>query len=215
MHIVLHRAFLSLQEALAHLPTSIHVNLSVLYPSAAEEHRLGIGPTININVFADAILRDVFDHARAAREKNTDFMRSMVFTSYNPQICTALNWKQPNYPVLLCNDLGEPRDQKPSFAHNTTQSSGRTALSIKEAARIAQSNNFMGLICRSTLLDMVPALIESIKELSLVLVADTSDEGDSLAVPGLGAQGMYRMPDGVNGVLRGNGVLRFNESIDM
>jgi CDK inhibitor PHO81 len=62
---------------------------------------------------------------------------------------------------------------------------------------------------------MVPALIESIKELGLVLVADTSDEGDSLAVPGLGAQGMYRMPDGVNGVLRGNGVLRFNESIDM
>jgi CDK inhibitor PHO81 len=96
MHIILHRAFLSLQEALAHLPTNIRVNLSALYPSAAEEHRLGIGPTLNINVFADAILRDVFDHARAAREKNTDFMRSIVFTSYNPQICTALNWKQPN-----------------------------------------------------------------------------------------------------------------------
>ena len=68
---------------------------------------------------------------------------------------------------------------------------------------------------------MVPALIESIKELGLVLVADTSDESDMLAVPrqgmGLGqaSQGMYMMPDGVNGTLRGDGVLRFNESIDM
>jgi CDK inhibitor PHO81 len=80
---------------------------------------------------------------------------------------------------------------------------------------------------------MVPALIESIKELGLVLVADTSDEGDGLAVPvsgpgGLAPQGgilgmgggaglgmgSYKIPEGVNGVLRGNGVLRFNESID-
>jgi CDK inhibitor PHO81 len=133
MHIVLHRAFLSLQEALAHLPTSIHVNLSVLYPSAAEEHRLGIGPTININVFADAILRDVFDHARAAREKNTDFMRSMVFTSYNPQICTALNWKQPNcnYPhtplvftLLLHREINMPL---PSRSRPPLQRPRRTA----------------------------------------------------------------------------------------
>jgi len=74
---------------------------------------------------------------------------------------------------------------------------------------------------------MVPALVESIKELGLVLVADTSDESDSLAVPGVWGAGpgsgvgmgmgvgMGRMPDGVNGVLKGNGVLRFNESIDM
>ncbi len=62
---------------------------------------------------------------------------------------------------------------------------------------------------------MVPALVESIKELGLVLVADTSDDGDVLAVPGTASSGLYRMPEGVNGVLRGNGVLRFNESIDM
>lgn len=57
---------------------------------------------------------------------------------------------------------------------------------------------------------MVPALVESVKVAGLVLVTDTS--GDT-GVPA--AQRGYRMPDGVDGVLRGNGVLRFNETIDM
>lgn len=62
-------------------------------------------------------------------------------------------------PVLLCNDLGQIRD----LARNVdtlpdVNSSGRTSMSIKESARIAQSNNFMGLICRSSLLVRVNTL---------------------------------------------------------
>lgn len=56
-------------------------------------------------------------------------------------------------PVLLCNDLGQIRDlagNVDSMPH--VKSSGRASMSIKESARIAQSNNFMGLICRSSLL---------------------------------------------------------------
>lgn len=139
-------------------------------------------------------------------------------------------------------------------------------MSVKEAARMAQSNNFMGLVCRLSLLvrqslfpssqtglpdsflllplhsetnlnnlqEMVPALIESIKELGLVLVADTSSSSSSSpsSAP-LSEQGAintgqfagrstsgiqdraFRMPDGVNGLMKGNGVLRFNETIDM
>lgn len=117
-------------------------------------------------------------------------------------------------------------------------SSGRASMSIKESARIAQSNNFMGLICRSSLLvrffrifppahtnrfqNVVPALVETIKELGLVLVADTSDEtGQSDRVEELPTDPMgvaewaYRMPDGVNGVMKANGILRFNDMIDM
>ena len=60
---------------------------------------------------------------------------------------------------------------------------------------------------------MVPALIESIKVAGLVLVADTSQES---AIEGHDiAAKSYRMPDGVDGILKGNGILRFNETIDM
>ena len=58
---------------------------------------------------------------------------------------------------------------------------------------------------------MVPSLIESIKVAGLVLVTDTSEEHNTSS----SAERAYRMPEGVDGMLRGNGVLRFNEMIDM
>jgi CDK inhibitor PHO81 len=73
----------------------------------------------------------------------------------------------------------------------------------------------------------MPALIESIKGLGLVLIADTSEEplGDSLSSTGFSATAhfgshaadwaSYRMPTGVNGLMRNTGVLRFNDTIDM
>lgn len=70
----------------------------------------------------------------------------------------------------------------------------------------------------------MPALVESIKELGLVLVADTSDDAgetarfsnlSSLDNAGVASEWTYRMPEGVNGVMRGSGVLRFNDTIDM
>jgi CDK inhibitor PHO81 len=149
VHRILSNSAVSLQDALVLLPKGMHVNLHVLYPSSEEEKTLRLGPTVNINAFGDAILEVVFDHARALRERTPDTMRSIVFSSYNPTVCTALNWKQPNFPVFLCNDLG----REGAAASNTLiQSSGRRTTSIKEAVRIAQNNNFMGLICCSRLL---------------------------------------------------------------
>ncbi|KAB8076303.1 ankyrin repeat protein nuc-2 [Aspergillus leporis] len=223
-HRLLASSFFSLKEMLQHLPIGVNVNLSILYPSAAEEQALNMVSLADVNSFADAILTEVFDHARMSRDQNPEFMRSVVFTSYNPNVCVALNWKQPNYPVLLCNDLGQIRDLARGVGSlPDINSSGRASMSIKESARIAQSNNFMGLICRSSLLNVVPALIETIKELGLVLVADTSDEveppdhREALGVANaVGvAEWAYRMPDGVNGVMKANGILRFNDMIDM
>jgi CDK inhibitor PHO81 len=99
-HRLLAASFMSLREVLRQLPIDVNVNLSVLYPSSNEEKSLDLTSLADVNSFADAILTDVFDHARVAREKSPDFMRSVVFTSYNPNICTALNWKQPNCKLL-------------------------------------------------------------------------------------------------------------------
>lgn len=58
-------------------------------------------------------------------------------------------------PVLLCNDLGAKREAvKPGSLSPgaVVASSGHHSMSVKEAVRIAQSNNFMGLVCSSRLL---------------------------------------------------------------
>ncbi|KAK8093803.1 ankyrin repeat protein nuc-2 [Apiospora hydei] len=212
VHRILASAGVSLQEALTLLPKGMHVNLQIIYPSEDEERVLGLGPAIDVNTFVDAILTVVFDHARAQRAQiqAPDVVRSVVFSSYNPTLCTTLNWKQPNFPVFLCNDLGQ-EDAMP--APSAIQTSGRRTSSIKEVVRIAQNNNFMGLICCSRLLDLVPALVDAIKSNGLALVIDKSTEQPQEMHPL--ADPFPRMPKGVDGVLKNNGVLRFNESIDV
>ncbi|MCJ1461703.1 phosphate system positive regulatory protein pho81 [Pseudocyphellaria aurata] len=207
IHKALANAFVTLRDVLTYLPTSIHVDIQILYPTPNQEQGFGLRGSLDINNYADAILNVVFNHARLTKEQTPDFMRSVVFTSHNVDICTALNWKQPNYPVLLCNDLGTRRD--PTNPGAVVKSNGHGSISVKEAVRVAKSNNFMGL-------NMVPALVESIKVAGLVLVTDTSEENSPrTASSSVAAQRSYRMPDGVDGILKGNGVLRFNDTIDM
>jgi CDK inhibitor PHO81 len=92
----------------------------------------------------------------------------------------------------------------------------------------------MGLICSSRLLvstksktqlintndvqALAPALIESIKTAGLVLVADITDspeDGSGQSKPAVARPRQQATPDGVDGYLRGNGVLCFNETVDM
>lgn len=149
VHRVLATAGIRLVDALPLIPHGMHVNIHVVYPTEEDEKRWNLGPAVDLNAFADSILSIVFDHARAQRGHSPDIVRSIVFSSYNASLCTALNWKQPNFPVFLCNELGREESMP---APNVIQSSGRGTTSVKEAVRIATSNNFMGLICCSRLL---------------------------------------------------------------
>ena len=202
VHAALIGSMKTLREVLAILPPSISLNLRLQYPSPADEIRLGLSPTLNINVFADTILTEVFDHARAMKAQSPELTRSIVFSSSNANLCAAMNWKQPNYPTLLCNDITDLEH----VGRVNTASSSRSQMSIKESSRIAQSNNLMGIVCSWGVLSMVPALIDTIKELGLILVCDSSGQHD---------QGGGTIPDGVNGIVRDNGVLTFNESVDI
>jgi len=210
---ILATAGVSLEQALAELPSSMHVNIQILYPNEREEQTFFLGQPADINTFVDAVLSIVFDHARKQRSERTkapEAVRSVVFSSYNPTLCTTLNWKQPNFPVFLCNDLGR---EEAMSAPNVIQISGRNSLSIKEAVRVAQNNNFMGLICSSRLLDLVPALVDAIKSQGLALVVDKS--GEKTVEPHPLADPFPRLPKGIDGLLKGNGVLRFNETLDV
>lgn len=59
---------------------------------------------------------------------------------------------------------------------------------------------------------MVPALVDAIKSHGLALVVDKSAE--QVTDPYLHPD-VLPIPKGVDGLLKGNGVLRFNESIDV
>jgi CDK inhibitor PHO81 len=221
-----------LQQVLAAVPAHVGVNLHVLYPTDDTPSNT------DVNAFADAVLTAVFDHARALRAHAPDRTRSVVFSSVHAGVCTALNWKQPNFPVLLCNDLGGLHDntqlqRQPAAPRQVGARSGssdssllfqRRDTSIKESARLAQMNNFMGLVCSSRILQMVPALVETVKQAGLVLVSDASESdadeadggGDHTHNPSTSTTNPYAVvPEGINGIMKSTGILRFNETVDM
>jgi CDK inhibitor PHO81 len=62
--------------------------------------------------------------------------------------------------------------------------------------------------------DMVPALVDAIKSHGLALVIDKSAETQPKETSPL-VDPFPRLPKGIDGVLKSNGVLQFNESIDV
>lgn len=74
----------------------------------------------------------------------------------------------------------------------------------------------MGLICRSRLLDTVPALIDAIKVAGLVLVSDASSGRDpSTSVESQAGQGLVQnLREGVDGTLGSDGVMFFKSVVD-
>ena len=86
------RSYASLKEALAILPADLNLELHVCYPTRNMEEKLQLGPTQNINFVVDAVLLAVFDHARQLRESKDNPLRNFVFSSYNADVCAALNW---------------------------------------------------------------------------------------------------------------------------
>jgi CDK inhibitor PHO81 len=90
--------FTSLADILAALPHSTNLNLQILYPTGSEREHLSIDFVPEINDFIDSILQAVFESAESSQIDSPDSQpnRTLLFSSFNPDICTALNWKQPN-----------------------------------------------------------------------------------------------------------------------
>ena len=65
----------------------IGINLEVNYPTESVRKKFKIELPFNINETVDLILKTIY---------NFGDQRSIVFSSFNPYICTTLKWKQPN-----------------------------------------------------------------------------------------------------------------------
>jgi CDK inhibitor PHO81 len=177
--------FTSLADILSALPSSVHLNLQILYPTNSERERLCIDFVPEINDFIDSILQTVFESAESSQardiQSNLEFNgqqrnRTMLFSSFNPDICTTLNWKQPNCIILFlfvinnldavffANYIGDNRvlekdSTSPTlgtFPASQPLSVGVTTdwrcRSIRDAVKFAKSNNLLGLICQARLL---------------------------------------------------------------
>lgn len=203
---------LPLADFLRTVPVDIKFDVCVLYPTMAEISSLSIGIStfVELNKYVDTILTVLFDHVREIRaSKNPESApfggspsqtRSLIFSSTHPDVCTVLNWKQPNYPVFF--DLNSVTLEE--FQFRVKEKSDRRCTSLKEATLFAASNNLLGVIVNANLLALIPSLVGYLRASGLVLVADTSN----------GSSPVSSVVSGVDGV-RDDQSLIFKSTIDM
>ncbi|KAK3848604.1 MAG: hypothetical protein J3R72DRAFT_393586 [Linnemannia gamsii] len=158
--------WMSLEQVLRILPKHIGVNLELKYPTAAERRFYRLNNTVEFNKFVDTILQTVYDSSSASHH------RSFMFSSFNPVVCSAINWKQPNYAVFFSTYGGYNKVHKSgiSWTGDAVETDKRCT-SIKEAIKFARTNNLLGVICEATPLIQVPSLITHIKESGLILTS--------------------------------------------
>ena len=105
---------------------------------------------VELNSFVDTILKTVYDLGGG---------RDMLFSSFNPDICLLLSFKQPSIPVLFLSDAG------------ASPVGDIRASSLQEAIRFASRWNLLGIVTEAEPLVLCPRLVRIVKESGLVCVS--------------------------------------------
>ncbi|OQO09487.1 hypothetical protein B0A48_04888 [Cryoendolithus antarcticus] len=143
--------FATLEEMFLKLPTSIGFNIEMKYPMLFESEEQGMDTyAVELNSFVDTVLTKVYDLGTG---------RNIIFSSFNPDICLLLSFKQPSIPVLFLTDAGcEPVGDI-------------RASSLQEAIRFASRWKLLGIVSSAEPLVLCPRLIRVVKESGLVCVS--------------------------------------------
>jgi len=139
-----------------------------------------------MNNFVDSVLRTIY-HPSVTPGRSFA-RRRIIFTSFCPDVCAVLNWKQPNYPVFFGTPCGK---RGPNFPSPTSMSISdeydRRSSSLGAAVEFSKNNNLLGVFVNADLLVPVPSLIQGIRDAGLLVGVYGSKErstGPALSVAG-------------------------------
>lgn len=143
--------FATLEQLLLKLPESVGFNIEMKYPMLheSEEHEMDTY-AVELNSFVDTVLTKVYDLGKK---------REIIFSSFNPDMCLLLSYKQPNIPILFLTDAG------------TCPVGDIRASSLQEAIRFASRWNLLGVVSAAEPLVNSPRLVKIVKEQGLVCVS--------------------------------------------
>lgn len=150
---VIQAPFATLDDLFRQLPEAIGFNVELKYPMLheSEEHDMD-AYAVELNSFCDAVLAKVYDHLGRQR-------RRVIFSSFNPDVCLCLSFKQPSVPILFLTDAG------------SCEVGDVRATSLQEAVRFARRWNLLGIVSAAEPFVISPRLVRVVKESGLVCVS--------------------------------------------
>jgi glycerophosphodiester phosphodiesterase len=151
--------FATLEDLFRKLPPSVGFNIEMKYPMLheSEEHEMDTY-AVELNSFCDTVLEKVYDHLDP-KSAETGTGRHIIFSSFNPDICLCLSFKQPNIPILFLTDAG------------TSPVGDIRASSLQEAIRFASRWNLLGVVSHAEPFVNSPRLVRVVKQNGLVCVS--------------------------------------------
>ena len=102
---------------------------------------------VEVNCFADTILLCLAKYIST---------RTVILSSFSPEICILLTRKQSRWPVAFLTDSG------------CSPQADVRATSVQEAVNFAKSWDLDGVVCASDPYVFAPHLVESVKQKGLV-----------------------------------------------
>lgn len=154
--------FATLEDLFKNLNEDIGFNIEMKYPMLheTEEHQMDTY-TVEINSFCDTVLAKVYDLTKS---------RNIIFSSFNPDICLCLSFKQPSIPIMFLTDAG------------TSPVGDVRASSLQEAIRFASRWNLLGIVSASQPFVNSPRLVRVVKQSGLVCVSYGAQNNDPMLV---------------------------------
>lgn len=101
--------------------------------------------SIRVDLFVNLVLDKVFEHAEG---------RTIVFSSFSPEVVIALSTKQRSYPVFFLSKTSTPRGEIRSCC-------------LQQAVHMAKAWGLPGIVVEATPLIKCPRLIGYIKSADL------------------------------------------------
>lgn len=92
-HKAIASAMVTLDDLLVALPADVGINLQLLYLRQVDAESLGTSCSPEVNKYVDGVLHVVYEAGKSTPG------RKIIFSSFDPTVCTALNWKQPNCEI--------------------------------------------------------------------------------------------------------------------
>ncbi|KAF7301526.1 Cyclin-dependent protein kinase inhibitor [Mycena indigotica] len=159
-------SMVSLAHLLKMLPPTLGICMELAYPQRSVRAQTA-GYRLQLNTFVDSVLRTIYGPLPRRR---------IVFTSFSPDVCSAINWKQPNYPVFFASHCG--KKQGPDGENDMED--WRTT-SVGAAVEFARANNLLGVFVDADLLLQVPSLIDGVRTAGLLIgIIGASEQSEHL-----------------------------------
>jgi glycerophosphodiester phosphodiesterase len=154
--------FATLEDLFKNLPESVGFNIEMKYPMLHETEEQEMDTyAVELNSFCDTVLTKVYDLT-----KN----RNIIFSSFNPDICLCLNFKQPSIPIMFLSDSG------------CCPVGDIRASSLQEAIRFASRWNLLGIVSVAQPFVNSPRLVKVVKQSGLVCVSYGAQNNDPILV---------------------------------